>query len=134
LPLGFDLSDLRGYNYQNGIVFAAYCSDHPGPIAVGGRYDNVAKAFGRSRAATGFSLDLRALARLVERAPLLSAVLVPYAGGDRELQLIIEALRERGEIVVETLPGHDDDWIQSGCDRRLVCRDGTWQIESITET
>jgi ATP phosphoribosyltransferase regulatory subunit len=133
LPLGFDLSDLRGYNYQNGIVFAAYCSTHPGPIAVGGRYDNVAKAFGRSRAATGFSLDLRALARLVEHAPLLTAVLAPYAGDDSELQRVIDALRERGEIVVETLPGHGDQLTPSACDRQLVRRDGSWQIESITK-
>src|SRR5690242_7215234 len=47
LPVGFDLADLRGYHYHSGVVFAAYCYDHPGAIALGGRYDKVGKAFGR---------------------------------------------------------------------------------------
>jgi ATP phosphoribosyltransferase regulatory subunit len=134
LPLGFDLSDLRGYNYQNGIVFAAYCSNHPGAIAVGGRYDNVTKAFGRSRAATGFSLDLRELARLVQRAARSAGVLAPHIGADTALRQVVESLRERGEIVVEALPGHGEDWAESACDRRLVRHDGDWHIESITKT
>jgi ATP phosphoribosyltransferase regulatory subunit len=134
LPLGFDLSDLRGYNYQNGIVFAAYCGAHPGPIAVGGRYDNVTKAFGRSRAATGFSLDLRALARLVARPTLPGAILAPPSSAYADLQQVIESLRDSGEIVVEALPGHDDEWTQSGCDRHLVHRGSSWLIESITKT
>jgi len=33
-----------------------------GAVARGGRYDEVGKAFGRSRPATGFSMDLRGLA------------------------------------------------------------------------
>jgi len=33
LPLSFDLADLRGYNYHNGIVFAAYYPGFPSAIA-----------------------------------------------------------------------------------------------------
>ena len=33
-----------------------------GAVARGGRYDEVGRAFGRARPATGFSIDLRALA------------------------------------------------------------------------
>jgi ATP phosphoribosyltransferase regulatory subunit len=61
LPLSFDLADLRGYDYHSGVVFAAYCAGSPGALALGGRYDNFGKAFGRARAATGFSMDLREL-------------------------------------------------------------------------
>jgi ATP phosphoribosyltransferase regulatory subunit len=65
LPVGVDLAELRGYHYHTGVVFDAYC-DGPGaasqPIARGGRYDEVGKAFGRARPATGFSIDLRNLA------------------------------------------------------------------------
>jgi ATP phosphoribosyltransferase regulatory subunit len=64
LPLSFDLADLRGYHYHNGVVFAAYCPDFSSAIARGGRYDGVGRAFGRARPATGFSMDLRELARL----------------------------------------------------------------------
>jgi len=47
-------------------VFDAYCDGGKGaasfPVARGGRYDEVGKAFGRARPATGFSIDLRSLA------------------------------------------------------------------------
>lgn len=49
LPFSVDLSDLRGYHYHNGVVFAAYCPDYPAAIALGGRYDGAGKAFGRAR-------------------------------------------------------------------------------------
>jgi len=64
-PASFDLAELRGYHYHTGVVFDAYC-DGAGaasqPVARGGRYDEVGKAFGRARPATGFSIDLRGLA------------------------------------------------------------------------
>jgi ATP phosphoribosyltransferase regulatory subunit len=44
------------------VVFDAYCKGVAGAIARGGRYDEVGRAFGRSRPATGFSIDLRSLA------------------------------------------------------------------------
>jgi ATP phosphoribosyltransferase regulatory subunit len=62
IPASFDLAELRGYHYHSGVVFDAYCDGVAGPVARGGRYDEVGKAFGRSRPATGFSIDLRGLA------------------------------------------------------------------------
>jgi ATP phosphoribosyltransferase regulatory subunit len=62
VPASFDLAELRGYHYHSGVVFDAYCDGVTGPVARGGRYDDVGKAFGRARPATGFSIDLRALA------------------------------------------------------------------------
>ena len=59
----YDLAELRGYHYHSGIVFAAYTNGRSQAIAQGGRYDEVGKVFGRARPATGFSLDLRELAR-----------------------------------------------------------------------
>jgi len=68
VPLSFDLAELRGYHYHSGVVFDAYCEGAGGaasfPVARGGRYDEVGKAFGRSRPATGFSIDLRSLSSL----------------------------------------------------------------------
>ena len=65
-PASFDLAELRGYHYHSGVVFDAYCDGGKGaasfPVARGGRYDEVGKAFGRARPATGFSIDLRTLA------------------------------------------------------------------------
>ena len=64
LPVSFDLAELRGYHYHSGVVFDAYCDGVTGAVARGGRYDEVGKAFGRARPATGFSIDLRALASM----------------------------------------------------------------------
>ncbi len=62
VPASFDLAELRGYHYHSGVVFDAYCDGVAGAVGRGGRYDEVGKAFGRARPATGFSIDLRGLA------------------------------------------------------------------------
>lgn len=130
LPVSFDLADLRGYHYHSGVAFAAYCTGHPGAIALGGRYDKVGKAFGRGRPATGFSMDLRELSQLAEEPALPSAILAP-AGGDSGLRKAVAELRARGNVVIEALPGHEGTWGEVGCDRRLVLRSGKWIAEKI---
>lgn len=127
LPLSFDLADLRGYHYHSGVVFAAYCDRHSGAIALGGRYDRVGKSFGRGRPATGFSMDLREIARIAPNGAATRAILAP-AGGDAALQERIAALRRGGERVVIELPGHDGTWSETGCDRKLILRDGQWLV------
>jgi ATP phosphoribosyltransferase regulatory subunit len=67
IPVSFDLAELRGYHYHSGVVFDAYCNGVSGAVARGGRYDEVGKAFGRSRPATGFSIDLRSLSSLKKK-------------------------------------------------------------------
>ncbi|MCX7865475.1 MAG: ATP phosphoribosyltransferase regulatory subunit, partial [Novosphingobium sp.] len=81
----FDLAELRGYHYHSGLVFAAYAEGHAGALALGGRYDEVGQAFGRSRPATGFSMDMRALIGLLPPAGVTGAILAPY-GEDAALQ------------------------------------------------
>jgi ATP phosphoribosyltransferase regulatory subunit len=66
VPVSFDLAELRGYHYHSGVVFDAYCEGATSAVARGGRYDEVGKAFGRARPATGFSIDLRAAAAVVK--------------------------------------------------------------------
>ncbi|MFV8824766.1 ATP phosphoribosyltransferase regulatory subunit [Thauera sp. WH-2] len=128
LPVSFDLSDLRGYHYHSGIVFAAYGADSPAALALGGRYDRVSEAFGRARPATGFSLDLRELVwRLPQLAPMTGAILAPLEGG-AALAEEVGALRARGEIVMNALPGHEGTWNEAGCDRQLVKRGDRWAI------
>ncbi len=139
LPLSFDLADLRGYHYHNGIVFAAYLPGCPSALALGGRYDGVGKDFGRARPATGFSMDLREVARLAAARENgaasrqgAGAILAPYAAAQPALADAIAALRARGEVVVELLPGETSS---EGplCKRCLVERQGQWIIEQIQE-
>ena len=132
LPLSFDLADLRGYHYHSGLAFAAYCAGSPGAVALGGRYDDFGRAYGRARPATGFSMDLRELARLSPDGEARGAILAPWPEDDA---LLAEALRLRaqGERVVLALPGHQGSWQETGCDRMLVRSGNQWITESLKE-
>lgn len=130
LPIGFDLADLRGYDYHNGIVFAAYDAASSGAIALGGRYDKIGEAYGQARPATGFSMDLRVIAQLAPLALERAAILAPWVMDD-QLTLEVLRLRDQGEIVWRQLPGHGDTVNETGCDRQLVLRNGKWIVEPI---
>jgi len=65
VTLSCDLGELRGFSYHSGLVFSVYASGGSDAIANGGRYDEVGRAFGRARPATGFSIDLKELLRLL---------------------------------------------------------------------
>jgi len=134
LPLSFDLADLRGYHYHNGVVFAAYFPGFPSAVARGGRYDGVGKDFGRARPATGFSMDLREIARLSVDAVSAYAILAPHVPGDADLAARIAALRDLGEVVVGLLPGESPGTGSEGpiCDRQLVKIDGQWVTQAIS--
>lgn len=123
----FDLAELRGYHYHSGTVFAAYAQGYTGPLALGGRYDEVGAAFGRARAATGFSLDLRGLVTALPLAELHKTILAPY-DTDPSLALAIEGLRSQGQVVVQELPGHEAHRKELNYDRQLVKQDQVWQV------
>jgi len=127
-----DLGELRGYHYHSGVVIAAYMPEWPNALALGGRYDEVGKAFGRARPATGFSLDLREIAAAVPGSRPRRGVLAPYLLRDIKLQRRIAALRRAGTAVIVELPGHDDmARAELGCDRRLVRRAGQWRVVKV---
>jgi ATP phosphoribosyltransferase regulatory subunit len=127
--LCFDLAELRGYHYHSGVVFAAYAGGRPEAIVRGGRYDEVGRAFGRARPATGFTMDLRELAAMGNGEPRPVRVLAPYKPDDKALQEQIARLRGQGTVVVVDLPGHDGNRAELGCERRLALRDGKWNVE-----
>jgi ATP phosphoribosyltransferase regulatory subunit len=131
LPVGFDLAELRGYHYHSGVVFDAYCAQLGGAVARGGRYDEVGKAFGRPRPATGFSIDLRALAGAAAPPRPRDAIRAPCANGDAKLAAKVAALRAAGAVVIEELPGHARHRRELGCTRELVLERGTWVVKRI---
>jgi ATP phosphoribosyltransferase regulatory subunit len=132
LPLSFDLADLRGYYYHTGLMFAAYCGASPTAIALGGRYNEVGREFGRARPATGFSLDLRELTALGPHLEQQGAILAPM-NNSAELAGLIAGLREAGEVVMLELPGHPADWREAGCNRRIVLQDGAWSVLALED-
>jgi ATP phosphoribosyltransferase regulatory subunit len=130
VQVGFDLSELRGYHYHSGIVFAAYATGYTGPVALGGRYDEVGIAFGRARPATGFSLDLRGVVTALSPVHLPKAILAPE-GNDKALLAEIETLRADGLVVIQALPNAQTNASELNCDSQLVLRDGKWLIETL---
>jgi ATP phosphoribosyltransferase regulatory subunit len=127
LELSIDLSDLRGYQYHSGVMFAAYVEKLPQPIARGGRYDHVGQAFGRSRPATGFSLDLLTLANLSQLNVRKMVIAAPWMD-DAALNQAIAQLRNRGEVVIQVLPGEVVESAEYECDRELVKQGNTWEV------
>ncbi|QWD84203.1 ATP phosphoribosyltransferase regulatory subunit [Polynucleobacter sp. MWH-P3-07-1] len=127
LELSIDLADLRGYQYHSGVMFAAYVEKLPQPIARGGRYDQVGKAFGRARPATGFSLDLLTLASLSPNPKPKNAILAPW-DNDAQLKQSIDALRQAGEVVIQQNAGEPMQSAEYICDRELVKQGGKWTV------
>ncbi|MFL9610112.1 ATP phosphoribosyltransferase regulatory subunit [Methylobacillus sp. Pita2] len=128
----FDLAELRGYHYHSGIVFAAYAQGYAGPLARGGRYDEVGAIFGRARPATGFSLDLRGVVSSLPVAEAAGAIFAP-AVADASLALVIEGLRAQGQVVIQDLPGQEPYRAELGCDRNLVQQNGEWVVVAAPE-
>jgi ATP phosphoribosyltransferase regulatory subunit len=129
VPVYFDLAELRGYRYYTGVVFSAFVSGQGQAVAQGGRYDGIGRAFGRARAATGFSTDLRRLLRLAASdATSLKGVLAPHAGM-QGLDEMIAKLRAAGERVVARLPGDASSARALGCDRELDEQGGQWLVK-----
>ena len=108
LPLYFDLAELRCYQYQTGVVFAAFTPGVGSEIARGGRYDNIGEVFGKPQPATGFSADLKVLSRLaintnVEQQEI---ILAPQNVVDNnDLYEFIRSLRASGRTVIQQLAG-----------------------------
>lgn len=125
----FDLGELRGYNYHTGVVFAAYSPQFGQALAKGGRYDQIGADFGRARAATGFSTDLKTLVMLaLEAEPKPRAAILAPAATDASLLETIRQLRAQGERVVIQLAGAQTP---EHCDRQLVNNGTEWVLEAL---
>jgi ATP phosphoribosyltransferase regulatory subunit len=128
--VGIDLAELRGYHYHSGMVFAAYHAGSHDAIAVGGRYDDVGKSFGRARPATGFSMDLRQLHSLLSSRSMPKGILAPHRN-DAALDAVVAQLRAQGEVVVVDLLGDAAHRAELDCDRELVALNGAWIVKNI---
>jgi ATP phosphoribosyltransferase regulatory subunit len=130
IKISYDLSDIRGYQYHNGLVFSVYADQCYSPIALGGRYDNIGATFGRKRPATGFTMDLKNIVTLFPNGKKAKAILAPQ-GNDAGLQKAIETLRQQGDIVAIDLFG-DMNAIQNNCDRILI-QDAAkaWKVKAV---
>lgn len=130
--LFFDLGELRGAHYHTGVVFAAYTPGYGAMLANGGRYNEVGRAFGKARPATGFSSDLKTLLltgnfQLAER----DLVLAP-AIADSALETKIAELRNQGMRVAIGFDAIDEPTARGmAASHLLVERDGEWQLKKL---
>lgn len=127
----FDLAELHGYHYQTGVVFAAFVPGSGVAIARGGRYDDIGRIFGRARAATGFSTDLKLLDNLTTRQFAKTSRVYAPAIADSALQKKISEIRAQGICVVEQLAGQSGDAKAMQCNQQLQRVDGEWQVVDI---
>jgi ATP phosphoribosyltransferase regulatory subunit len=129
LDIYFDLSELRGYHYHTGLVFAAYVGGCGQALANGGRYNDVGAVYGRARPATGFATDLKALVSLLpESVAGCGAISIPDID-DPALAQQVSELRAAGEIVINRLSGG----IDPRCDRECVQQNGQWTVQAINQ-
>lgn len=128
LPIHFDLAELRGYQYQTGVVFAAFVDGYGREVARGGRYDEIGKVFGRARPATGFSADLKILARLGRGQAHEAEPIFAPAADDPALAGKIRELRAEGRVVIQELDGQRADGAALGCRYRLIREGRAWRL------
>jgi len=128
IRLHIDLSELRGYTYHTGVVYAAYKVGEGRELARGGRYDNIGKHFGNARPATGFSTSLCHLFAVGDyqmvnkKTPIIAPETVTQ---DAELDATIQQLRAQGETVIRTLSGQ----VSHQGERYLEQQQGQWVVQ-----
>ena len=127
-----DLGEIPGYHYHTGIVFAAYVQGFGKALGNGGRYDHVGEAFGRSRPATGFAIDLKSLVSQGKSEVSSSGgIFAPYST-DRESQYRVDSLRGQGKRVVQGFEGQRIDLEELKCDHQLAKIDGKYVVQHLS--
>ncbi len=127
--LYFDLSELRGYHYLTGLVFAAFAPGYGNPIASGGRYDHIGEVFGRARPATGFAVDLTALSKLGLLSNATTPAILALEPLTQSQWQSVQALRAQGErVVCASTPAAA---AELGCDRLLVFSTEGYSFKSL---
>ena len=122
----FDLSEVRGYHYHTGVVFAAFASGFGEAIARGGRYDSIGEVFGRARPAIGFTVDITSVNRLIlGKMAQEGAIWAPY-DENQTMWSAVRRLRDEGRCVITAL--HRTDAAPAKCKQQLVFVDGEYQV------
>lgn len=124
VTLNYDLAELHGYAYHTGIVFAAFVEGQGVELARGGRYDSVGEAFGRSRPASGFSVDLRLIARVGNRKASAKTSIAAPAESCPELAALVKQLRDSGKRVTTVF----DDSERSKYPQSICKQNNQWVV------
>ncbi|SFC39038.1 ATP phosphoribosyltransferase regulatory subunit [Marinospirillum celere] len=128
VDLYLDLSELRGYHYHTGLVFAAYVPHLGQALAKGGRYDEIGGVFGRARPATGFSTDLKVLAALQQPQAATGLIAAPVeCQRDPQGRQLLKELRSSGKRIVMALQGSE---LPAEASAQIEYHQGRWQVKA----
>ena len=117
-----DLGDLRGFDYYTGMRFAGYAAGAPDAVLRGGRYDELIGRYGRAAHATGFAIDLEAVAE-AQRTTGVAAPAIPLgiAVHGHGAPRFARALRGRGLRAVTAVVRPTVAWLRgAGFDAAIL--------------
>ena len=102
--ISYDLGMIKPLSYYSGILFSGLVKDLGAPVLSGGRYDNLADAFGKHMPAVGFAMGLKRILVALERQGALPEekkplVIVAEEGQEAPAYHEFLARTERGERV-----------------------------------
>ena len=102
--ISYDLGMIKPLSYYSGILFSGLVKDLGAPVLSGGRYDNLADAFGKHMPAVGFAMGLKRILVALERQGALPEekkplVIVAEEGQEARAYREFVARTERGERV-----------------------------------
>lgn len=102
--ISYDLGMIKPLSYYSGILFSGLVKDLGAPVLSGGRYDNLADAFGKHMPAVGFAMGLKRILVALERQGSLPEekkplVIVAEEGQEARAYRKFVARTERGERV-----------------------------------
>ena len=92
---------------------------------------HIGEVFGRARAATGFSTDMKILGRLSDKQYQVPSKILAPADPDPALQDKISTLRAEGNVVIQQLAGQQVEADVMGCDSSLNLVDGDWVVQKV---
>lgn len=102
--ISYDLGMIKPLSYYSGILFSGLVKDLGAPVLSGGRYDNLADAFGKHMPAVGFAMGLKRILVALERQGSLPEekkplVIVAEEGQEARAYREFVSRTERGERV-----------------------------------
>ncbi|MBT8491881.1 MAG: ATP phosphoribosyltransferase regulatory subunit, partial [Deltaproteobacteria bacterium] len=103
--ISFDLGEVRGFDYYTGIRFRGFADGVGHAVLRGGRYDQLVGRYGRDAVATGFAIDVEAVAEaqdvvgIAAPAPARGLYLVVGPGKRRQANRVAASLRGLGHRV-----------------------------------
>ena len=131
----FDLGMVHQIDYYTGVVFRGYVEGAGDAVLSGGRYDKLVEAFGRPAQATGFAVDVDAVASCLPCADLPRLELLIHFG-DGELARALAVVDARAPGTAELSPFRALESTlnlarEKGADMVLVLENGTERLVEV---